>query len=188
MPSFRFRPLALVLALMAVVALPGCAKRETRVESGDRTQTLHYGVLAEPNDLDPALVDDIDTGFVVGALMEGLAQYDARTGLPNPAGAERWEVSPDNLTWTFHLRPGARWSNGDPVTARDYVYAEKRMLSPGFAAVRRCFLLKNGKMPAGKVADFSRVSARAADDPHAGPAIGEAAALPAAAAMPGFRF
>ncbi len=111
---------------------------------------------------------DNNTGFnIVEALMEGLAQYDAKTCLPNPAGAERWEVSADNLTWTFHLRPDARWSNGEPVTARDYVYAEKRMLSPGLASEYASLLfdLKNAEAYyTRKIADFSQVGTRAADD------------------------
>ena len=160
-----FRPLSILLLLVAL-ALGACRPRENRVESGDRTQTLHLGNLAEPIDLDPAMATDNITNNIVMSLMEGLAQYDPRTCLPTPAIAERWEVAADNLTWTFHLRAGARWSNGDPVTAADFVYAYRRMLSPGLAAeyASMLFALQNGQAYYdGKVADFGEVGAQAVD-------------------------
>jgi len=155
------------VCLLVLFAMAACGRRETRVESGDRTQTLHLGNLGEPNDLDPAYPDTGETFNIIMALMEGLAQYDPRTSLPVPAVAERWEVAADNLTWTFHLRPDARWSNGDPVTAGDFVYAYRRMLSPGLAAeyASTLFALKNGEAYySGREADFSRVGVRASDD------------------------
>ncbi len=51
-----------------------------------------------------------------------------------PAAAESWDISPDGLVYTFHLRKNARWSNGDPVTARDFVESYHRMLMPSLAA------------------------------------------------------
>jgi oligopeptide transport system substrate-binding protein len=125
------------------------------------------GNLGEPNDLDPAYCDTGETFNIVMSLMEGLAQYDSRTCLPVPAVATSWQVSADNLTWTFHLRSDARWSNGDPVTAGDFVYAYRRMLSPGLAAeyASMLYALKNGKaFYTGQVSDFSSVGAQAADD------------------------
>ncbi len=150
-----------------VLGLGGCAQRENAVMAGDRTQTLHMGNLGEPNDLDPATCDTGETFNIIMALMEGLTQYDARTSQPVPAVATRWEVAPDNLNWTFHLRPEARWSNGDPVVAADFVYAYQRMLSPGLAAeyASMLFALKNGRaFYTGKVKDFSQVGAEAVDD------------------------
>src|SRR5205823_1403508 len=65
---------------------------------------------------------------------EGLTQYDPRDLHPVPAVAERWEVSPDGLEYTFHLRADARWSDGAPVTAADFVFSAQRILSPAFAS------------------------------------------------------
>jgi oligopeptide transport system substrate-binding protein len=164
--SFLRAPLALaVLPLLLVLA--GCSKRETPVVEGYRTQTLQLGNLSEPNDLDPAILDSQQTFNIVMALIEGLCQYDAKTGDPVPAVAERWEVSADNLTWTFHLRPTARWSNGDPVTAGDFVYAFRRNLSAGLGAeyASMLFCLENAQaFYQGKTKDFSTVGAVAADD------------------------
>ncbi len=163
------RALRPVLALFATCALLfslGCGKKPSAVESGNRDQVLHLGNLSEPNDLDPQIADSQQTFNIIQAFFEGLTQYDAKTCEPVAAGAERWEVSADNLTWTFHLRPQAKWSNGDPVTAHDYVFAFQRMLSPGLAAEYAYFLfaLKNGEaFNAGKIKDPALIGARAAD-------------------------
>jgi oligopeptide transport system substrate-binding protein len=167
MAPFLRRPFCCLLASLLALGLAGCGKRETKVASGDRAQILHLGNLSEPSDLDPATTDDDVTFNVVIALMEGLAQYDPQTCLPIPATASSWEVSADNLTWTFHLRPEARWSNGDPVTAHDFVYAYRRMLSPALAAeyAYMLFALKNGEAYyTGKISDFAQVGAHAPDD------------------------
>jgi len=67
------------------------------------------------------------------ALYEGLAEYDPKTGEPVPALAETWEVNKDSSEFTFHLRHDGRFSNGDPITARDFVYTIRRGLTPGSA-------------------------------------------------------
>src|SRR5688572_15672131 len=69
---------------------------------------------------------------VLYAIREGLYCPDPKTLKPVPAGAVSHEVSDDKRVWTFHLRPEARWTNGDPVTAHDYVFSFRRMLEePG---------------------------------------------------------
>ena len=146
----------------------GCGKRESAVAAGNRTQTLHLGNLSEPNDLDPQIADSQQTFNLIMALMEGLAQYDAKTCEPVPAVAERWEVSDDKLTWTFHLRQNAVWSNGDPVTASDFVWSYRRMLTPSLGAeyAYMLFILKNGEAYyQKKITDFAEVGAHA-PDPH----------------------
>jgi oligopeptide transport system substrate-binding protein len=163
-----FCRLRLWLTLAAVAALAGCSRHQTRVQIGDETQVLHLGNMTEPNDLDPAYPNSDQTVQIILALMEGLAQFDPKTCEPLPAGAERWEESADHLSWTFHLRPTALWSNGDPVTAQDYVYAYRRMLSPMLAAeyANSLFCLRHGEdYYLGRVKDFGQVGAEAAD-PH----------------------
>ncbi|MEZ5415538.1 MAG: peptide ABC transporter substrate-binding protein [Opitutaceae bacterium] len=164
----RFSP-RIVSALVAVglLTLTACQKREAPVAEGNRTQTLLFGNLSEPNDLDPAYPDSQQTFNIVLALMEGLCQYDPQTSLPVPAVAERWEASDDNLTWTFHLRPEARWSNGEPVTANDFAYSYRRNLSPGLGAEysTMLFALQNGReFYEGTVTDFAQVGVKAVDD------------------------
>ena len=164
LPRLTFRLLCLVFTAWACTS---CGKRERTVESGLRTQTLHLANLSEPTDLDPHVITSIQDFNILLALMEGLTQYDPKTAEPIPGVAERWEASDDLRSWTFHLRRNARWSNGDPLTAHDFVFAFHRMLSPGLGAEYAYMLhgLENGeRFHAGDITDFSAVGARAIDD------------------------
>ena len=162
------KPLRLIAtALAALLFLAACTKRETAVEAGIRTQTLIVGNALEPATLDPALCEIIPAQKIVLSIYEGLTWFDARTSQPVPAAAERWEMSPDGLSWTFYLRPNARWANGDPVTAHDFVFSFRRTLSPKLASGIAHFLfpLKNAKaFNAGQLKGASAVGAEAVDD------------------------
>ncbi len=147
--------------------LVACARRETPVEAGIRTQTLLVGNGGEPATLDPAVSTLMVEGRLIRAFFEALTETDAHISQPLPAAAERWEKSPDGSTWTFHLRPNARWSNGDPVIAPDFVFSYRRTLSPklGSTTAYMLFGLKNAEAYyAGKLADFSQVGVKAVDD------------------------
>jgi len=144
----------------------GCSRRETPAAEGVRTQTLLLGNLAEPADLDPQVVLAYTDMNISNALFEGLTWIDARTSQPAPGVAERWAVSPDGMTYTFHLRADARWSNGDPLTADDFVFSYRRELLPAFAAGYSYMLwpIKNAEaFNAGKITDFSLVGVKALD-------------------------
>ncbi|MBW8780988.1 MAG: peptide ABC transporter substrate-binding protein [Verrucomicrobia bacterium] len=160
-------PLRLPLLLVtAALLLTGCGPRETRVAAGNRTQTIHIGNMAEPTDLDPQIINSLEDYKIVMNLMEGLTACRPKDCQPVPGVAERWEASPDGLTWTFHLRANAVWSNGDPVTADDFVYAYRRMLSPGLAAeyAYMLFSLQGAReFNTGKLADFTQVGVKAPD-------------------------
>jgi oligopeptide transport system substrate-binding protein len=121
---------------------------------------------AEPQSLDPAVISGQIEGRLCTALFEGLTRRNAAGELV-PGVAERWEVSADGLTYTFHLRPNARWSNGDPVTAHDFAYSWRRVLEPETAAVYAeiLFFIRNAEAyQTGKIQDFSQVGIRALDD------------------------
>src|SRR6478735_10934690 len=129
-PVFRF-----LSSLCLFVAIhSGCKKRETDVARGIREQVLHRGLAADPNFLGPHLMTGLPEVNVVTALFEGLVGEDPQDGHPVPAVAEKWETSADGLTWTFHLRADARWSNGEPVTARDFINSIQRVLTKSLAA------------------------------------------------------
>lgn len=86
---------------------------------------------------------------------------------PGPGGAERYEVSKDGKTWTFHLRPGARWSDGRPVTAHDHVYTFRRRMNPEEANPYAFFFydIKNARpINQGKIKDLTQLGVRALDD------------------------
>src|SRR5215216_4732243 len=146
----RFLP-CVFLGVFAV-ALSSCSKRETPVMEGIRTQTLLVGNAAEPGDLDPHLAAILSDQIVVNTLFEGLTLLDERTTNPLPAAAESWTVSPDGLVWTFRLREGLKWSNGEPLVADDFAQSWRRALNPEFAADNAWYLfaLKNAEAYNGK--------------------------------------
>ena len=84
-----------------------------------------------PKTIDPARAASAPETDIVRALFEGLTETDAQTLQAVPAAAEKWSSSDDFRTWTFHLRKDARWSNGDNVTAFDFVTSWKRLASLG---------------------------------------------------------
>ncbi len=123
-----------VAGLIAAVVLTACTPRETAVDRGNREQVLHRGVGPDLADLDPHLATQAGDYNVLSALFEGLVAEDPVDLHPVPGVAERWDVSPDGLTYTFYLRADARWSNGDPVTAQDFIASWRRALTPSLAA------------------------------------------------------
>lgn len=158
------RPRPDLLLLPLALAASGCGRRLTPAEQGRLTQTLLVGNGAEPQDLDPQVCVAYNDYNVLIALFEGLTCIDERTSRAVPGVAESWEASPDGLAYTFHLRPDARWSNGDPVTAGDFVFSFRRILSPALASEYAYLLypIRNAEaFNAGRLADFSRVGVRA---------------------------
>ncbi|MBI4559716.1 MAG: peptide ABC transporter substrate-binding protein [Candidatus Hydrogenedentes bacterium] len=122
---------------------------------------------AEPQALDPHLVSGFTEHKILTSLFEGLATLDGTTLEPKPAAAESWTVSDDGKVYRFTIRENAKWSNGDPVTAHDYVYAWQRNLSPGlgseYAYMLHC--IWNAKVfNEGRLTDFGQVGARALDE------------------------
>ncbi|HLP01386.1 MAG TPA: peptide ABC transporter substrate-binding protein [Opitutaceae bacterium] len=129
------RHFAVCVAFSLAAFLPsGCGKRETLAEAGRRTGTLHLALGSEPGELDPQRQINIDQMNVSLALFEGLTALDERTSLPVAGAAESWTTSADGLIWTFHLRPGLRWSDGAPLTAEDFEWSLRRALSPALAS------------------------------------------------------
>jgi oligopeptide transport system substrate-binding protein len=133
--SQRRLPVSLgVVGCILAVTLSACWNRETAVQRGNREQILHRGIGVELSDLDPHLATGTTEYSVLSALLEGLVSEDPVDLHPVPGVAEGWEVSPDGLIYTFHLRANARWSNGEPVTAADFIASFHRMLTPAFGA------------------------------------------------------
>ncbi|HEY5085590.1 MAG TPA: peptide ABC transporter substrate-binding protein, partial [Rhizomicrobium sp.] len=107
--------------------------------------TFYFGNAAEPFTLDPTLSDSSWENYIIGDLMMGLTTEDAMAR-PVSGMAERWEASPDGLTWTFHLRE-THWSDGVPFTADDFLFAWRRLLDPKLAASYAYFpyIIKNAQ-------------------------------------------
>jgi oligopeptide transport system substrate-binding protein len=129
-PSVQRRIALLLVATLAA----GCGHRQTLVESGTRDQVLHIGNKDEPSDMDPTINTASSTQTILGALFHGLVVFknDGLTILPGMA--DRWTISPDGLTYTFHIRDGAKWSNGEPLTSKDFLDSFRRLLDPQVAS------------------------------------------------------
>ncbi|MEX0324421.1 MAG: peptide ABC transporter substrate-binding protein [Puniceicoccaceae bacterium] len=92
---------------------------------------LRIGNGGEPRDLDPHTITGVPEAKIIFSLMEGLLAYHPTDDeITYPGIAESWDVSEDGMTWHFHLRE-SKWSNGDPLTAEDFVYSWRRVLHPG---------------------------------------------------------
>lgn len=95
--------------------------------------TLDRGVGSEWSSLDPHVNFDAAAGWIQMDAYEGLVNFDAK-GAIIPGAAESWEVSEDGMTYTFHLREGLKWSNGDPLVAQDFVNGVLRTMNPETAS------------------------------------------------------
>lgn len=154
------------IALLAAGVF-ACSKRETRVEQGNREGVLHLGNGYEPNSLDPAAFTSVGEYHILSALFEPLLDFDAVNNQAIPRSAESWDISDDGCRYTFHLRRDSKWSNGDPLTAADFVYAYRRVLHPklGSLMADRLFVLANAReFYDGEISDPALVGCVALDD------------------------
>ena len=162
----------MVIVMLTAWLLVGCGHSRTtgRVAQGNREQVMHWGNGADPGDLDPQTEEAEASSHIFNALFEGLVSQDPHDLHPIPGVAASWDISPDARVYTFHLRPDARWSNGDPVTARDFIESWHRLLSPALGSQYSQMLYKDAEVVNahdfydGKLADFSKVGLGAPDD------------------------
>jgi len=123
-------------AVMMGTLLAGCGSEGSNDNAGgstaDSTQELHLTMGDDLPTTDLAKAQDAYSFNVLSATMEGLVRLD-KTGEATQGLASNWEVSADGLTYTFKLRD-AKWSNGDAVTAKDFVYSWTRTLAPKSAS------------------------------------------------------
>jgi len=157
------KPLVLALAA-AALALGACQDKVRRPECPQGKVCLEYGSEVEPLTLDPQMSNLVPEARIIGDLMLGLVT-ETPDAQPTPGMATHWETSADGLVWTFHLRE-ARWSDGAPVTAHDFVFAYRRILDPKTAAIYGylAYILKNGQAANEGKAPLESVGARALDD------------------------
>jgi Bacterial extracellular solute-binding proteins, family 5 Middle. len=141
---------ALLVLSMALSACSGQTTHQNQEsqQSGKQTAPIEitYNLQTEPRSVDPAKNTAIDGGTVIYHVFEGLTRLD-KNNKAEPAVAEKWDVSSDGLTYTFHLRDGVKWSDGKPVTAKDFEYAWKRVLNPdtGSEYAYQLYYIKNGE-------------------------------------------
>ena len=179
--------LALLMVSMMTIGLMGCgsgtAATATSAASGEAAQaagsdasgsaqasTSDLNVMLETpvESLDPQQATDGTSFEVIADYTDGLMQMDA-DGKSVPAIAESYDVSTDGLTYTFHLRKDAKWSNGDPVTAADFVFGWQRAVDPSVASEYAYMLSDIGQVKnaaeiiAGKK-DKAELGVKAVDD------------------------
>ncbi len=139
--------------------LSGCSRLPSayfgRLQPPERN-ILRIGNAAEPRSLDPHKVQGVIGELNLSmALFDGLTEYHPRTLVPQPALALNWYPEKRATVWVFQLRPGARWSDGRPCTAQDFVYSWRRVVAPDTACpyanllyfVRNGQAINEGKLP-----------------------------------------
>ena len=130
-------------------------------------QTFTYWALDEHSSIDPQIVEDVSGSDIIRDLFEGLLNQDA-DGVLVPGVAESFEANENKDVYTFHLRNNAKWSNGDPVTAHDFVYAWQRAVDPATASPYSWFMeimsIKNGAEAISGDVPPSALGVKALDD------------------------
>lgn len=128
------------LILVLAIIFTGCSSpsNEGKDPAGNNQtaggkKILRSNNSSEPGSLDPALAQGTHESWILENVFEGLMTFDENGELV-PGMAESYEISEDGLTYTFKIRDGVTWSNGDPVTAEDFEYTWKRALDPELAA------------------------------------------------------
>jgi ABC-type dipeptide/oligopeptide/nickel transport system, periplasmic component len=148
----------ILLLFTMLILILSCGKKNS-----EEVFTLNLG--GEPSSIDPQITTDIAGGTVDDLVMEGLLRKD-KDGKSVAGLAEKWESTPDGLKWTFHLRDGLKWSNGDPITANDFKAGWLRALDPATAASNASLLfpIKNGEAFNGGKVKADEVGIKVIDD------------------------
>jgi len=171
------KKLILLLALLIVGGLVLFGVGHTNSANGTYSLTLQEAnknkillltVGSEPRTLDPQQAQGVTEHHIIMAMIEGLVapSIDDQSKVV-PGMADRWEHNDDYSVWTFHIGENRKWSNGDPVTAQDFVFSYKRMLTASFGAQysENLFILKGAEdYYRGKITDFEQVGVKALDD------------------------
>ena len=152
----------LIAVFMAVLFLfPATMSACTKFSKDDLQKEITIAINMSPVTMDPQMVSDVATGEIVRYLTSTLYKLD-ENNTPVPGIAESYEMSEDCLTVTFHLRDDVLWSNGEPVTADDFVCGLERLADPALGSnaaymITDCCIIKNslevttGKLPVGEL-------------------------------------
>ncbi|HSX85692.1 MAG TPA: peptide ABC transporter substrate-binding protein [Cellvibrio sp.] len=160
----RFFPLFPLLVILLAAIVSCSSKTDDKSDLEKTQQVLRMSIGAFPGTIDPHQVTDMPGLKVVVALMESLLVTDYLTFTQHPAVAESWEELEDGTLYRFTLRENAEWSNGETITAEDFVYAWQRILSPGLGNqfALDYYAIKNaGAFHKGEIDDFTQVGVKA---------------------------
>ena len=146
--------------------LIGCSSSLTPVDEGLEKQIFHFGNGSEPQGIDPHIVIGVPEHHILISLCEGLTIPNPFDDENLPGAAESWTVSDDGKIYVFKLRKNGRWSNGDPVTADDFVWSWQRILtaSLGSQYPDMLYYLEGAQeYHTGETDDFTTVGVKALD-------------------------
>src|SRR5437762_947068 len=166
---------SLLISLMALgaIAWPGISEMlppigSRTLDEATRNKVLLINEGGEPRTLDPQAGYNLPEHHIISALIEGLVGcHPTDQSKEVPGMADRWEHNNDYSVWTFHIGEDRKWSNGDLVTAQDFVFSYKRILTPAFGAqsIDLLFVMKGAEdYSKGKITDFNQVGVKALDD------------------------
>ena len=146
----------------------GCARHGDGAGADGRPlQVLRIGNGAEPQDLDPEAITGVPELNIILSLFDSLVGADPHDLHPIPGLAESWDISNDRLVYTFHLRSNLHWSDGNPITAGEFVKSYQRTLTPAFASevsYKLWCVVGAEDYNHGMLTDFSKVGFKALDD------------------------
>ncbi len=156
----------LIILFGLLLSACGGGSSLSRVDQGTIDGVLHFGNGTEPQTIDPHIATGVPEHHVITALFEGLATKNPYTLESEPGVAESWDISEDGKTYIFHIRPNARWSNGDAVTAEDFRWSWERILTPELASEYSYMLypIANAEnFNKGRIPDFNQVGVKVLD-------------------------
>ena len=154
------------LLALIILFIFSCSKPESPVETGFRENILHIANGSEPQGLDPHIVTGVPEHRLLTSLCEGLLITNPKGGPNLPGVAKSWDISDDGLVYTFNLQPLAKWSNGEDVTAEDFVWSWMRILTPSLGSQYpdMLYYVKNAAAyHMEEINDFSLVGIKALD-------------------------
>lgn len=160
---FHYKDLLICFSL-SLFLLMGCGQTDNKQAETRPVQSIRVATLTDQTSLDPRKVRDLSSASVMGMLYEGLMRVD-QNGELQPGLAESYSVSEDGQRYLFALRK-AYWSNGDPITAEDFVYSWRSILSPSFPAPNafQLFVIKNAEEAKNGSISEEKIAVHAIDD------------------------
>ena len=156
-----------IIFSLFILLIISCSSQDSLdVRSANEQGILLLDNGTEPQGLDPHIVTGVTEHKIVIALFEGLTMQNPKGEGVIPAAAESWEISNDGTEIIFKIRPDAKWSNGDPLTAQDFVYSWRRILTPALGSryPDMLYAVKNAEQfNKSEIEDFDLVGVKAED-------------------------
>lgn len=157
---FALKAILCVCFLTLSIFFVGCSAKQGQQTKSAGPSTLRIANGTEIETMDPHIATGVPEHRVLLACFEGLMRYNPKTAESIPGVAKDYIVSPDGMTYTFHLRTDAKWSNGESVTADDFIFAFRRVVDPKTASqfVHLMHAVKNAKaLNEGKMKDLTKL-------------------------------